>query len=217
MKKQLDFYLNISYETLATHNCIKNVNAIFPDANIFIDRNQYFVYRPGDWVEPMGGNTNYPALNLETGVKLIKSINDAIQESTAEYMMILEPDVLILERPKTFPKGAGGILVNRLSAETIEGIERLYGFSQDRYSMAGGSVIEVEQWKRRFNGYDIEDAGLLFQAWHEILYSDALLSVVLWKSGIEIQDWEELCERFSSMERKLNASVVHGNKLFYNF
>lgn len=217
MKKQLDFYLNISYETLATHNCIKNVKAIFPDSEIFIDHNQYFVYKPGDWVELIGNNTKHPALSLESGVKLVESINNAIQKSTAKYLMILEPDVLILERPKTFPNGAGGILVNRLSTETIEGIERLYGFSQDRYSMAGGSVIEVERWKSGFNGYDIEEAGLLFQAWNEILYSDALLSVMLWKSGVMIQDWEELCENFCNTDRKWNASVVHGNKLFYNF
>ena len=204
---KLDLFYQISYESFATKMCERQINHIFPDSKIFKHRENLFVDKLGP----------HPSLSTKTAYEFYKLFDESMQESTADFMMILEPDVFVSKMPSTWPKEAGGITWNWYPKEIKDRIRMAWDLEcPDTYSMAGGSVISVKAWKEKSYSLTQEDINEIIEIWEEAKAGDTLISMILLKFGIEIESWPEVYE--AGLQSDINsASIFHGIKTWYNY
>lgn len=211
--KNLDFFYIYSHKTFATEMCKRQTSLVFPDSKIFEYEEDVFQNKE---VNSVTGST-YSYLTRDEAYLFYKLLDKSIKESDAIFMMILEPDVFISKKPTYYPEMAGGMLHNTILESTQQLIKDKIGLSQPCYSMAGGSVISVEHWKNNCHDLTLEDIELFYEIWNESRFGDALISMILWKFKMTIEDWEELFESGGPSDRKINASIYHGLKHWYNY
>lgn len=216
MNNVIDFFYLVSDPNFATEQTKKQVNLVMPRSNIFEWKRNLFTEISLGYMSN-GKLLKHPALNVDTAFQFFKLLDQSIEYSNADWMMLLEPDVWMTGVPKTFPKEAGGIIRNKTRRFKSKIEEYLDTEITPYYSMAGGSIISTKAWKSKrkpINRKDIED---FFRVWPETRCSDALVSMILWKFGIHIEDWPELFESNMEVERRDNATVFHGIKTWYGY
>jgi hypothetical protein len=215
----IDFFYSVTSPSVASELAKVNVRSIYPEARIFEYNENLETFKKGVWVNRVDLQEYY-ALSPESSVKFIELLNRSIQLSNAEWMMILEPDVLLLKKITNFPKGdAAGMVGNLLLPEYVENLSKELDIVQPFFSMAGGSIINVKSWKNKFKGFTIDDFNRLRSAWYEVGSTDTNVTVALWLNGMKIEEeqWQELFEIGPGQDsRALTSSVFHGNKLFYS-
>lgn len=215
----IDFFYYIDKRSLATHVSIMNIQSIFPSSKIFIndyvyDKETYScIYSKKNKIV----TEKYFSLTVDGLIKYMNFLDDCIRSSSADWMMIMEPDVFIAKAPERFPDAdACGILRNTVPKNPYNRLK--YGLVPNvgkRFSMAGGSIINVSSWKSKYNGMSRELWEGLYEAWYEVKALDVLTSVMLWYYGMSISEWDELAE-VNVGTRIYKCSVFHGVKSFYN-
>jgi hypothetical protein len=204
---KLDLFYQISYESFATEMCERQAKLVLPDAKVF-------KYKDNLFVDKMG---SHPCLNAETAFKFYQYLDESINNSSADYMMILEPDVFISKKPESYPSEAGGIMWNYYPQEIKDRIRMAWGVDcPNAYSMAGGSVISVSSWKDKSFKLDLQDIKEIIDIWDEARAGDTLVSMILLKFGIDIEPWEEVYEAGLGSNQN-EASIFHGIKTWYNY
>lgn len=213
----LDFFYNVSYETFASMMAERQANIAMPWSRVFKNTENFYIDKMDGGTDVDGNQLSHPCLTVNTALNFIQAIDEAIKESKADYMMILEPDVFVSKMPMKYPEQAGGIIRNQLSDEEKHAIELHLGHEiTPYYSMAGGSVISVKHWIEMQKPIDLTMIKKWFEVWSDTRAGDALLSMVLWYFNMHIEDWEELYESHMG-GRKNTASIFHGIKTWYNY
>lgn len=204
---KLDLFYQISYESFATKMTERQAKLVFPDSKIFKSLENLFVDKLGP----------HPSLSKETAFRFYTLFNQAMQNSKADYMMVLEPDVFISKKPSSYPKEAGGITWNYYPDEIKQKIQTLWGIQcPDVYSMAGGSVISVKSWNDKAFELTQKDINEIIDIWEEAKAGDTLISMILLKFNISIEEWDEVYE--SGLNKNMEtASIFHGIKNWYNY
>ena len=213
----LDFFYNVSYATFASMMAERQATLAVPNATVFLNTSNFFTDKMDGGIDIDGNHLSHPCLTPETALEFFNAIDSAIQQSKADYMMILEPDVFVSKEPSNYPKDAGGITRNQLGNQERLDIEKYLGHViTPYYSMAGGSVISTKVWKQNRKNIEINKVLEFFDVWSDSRSGDAFISMVLWYFKMHIEDWEELYESHMG-DRKWTASVFHGIKNWYNY
>ena len=105
----LDFFYNVSYATFASMMAERQATLAVPNATVFLNTSNFFTDKMDGGIDIDGNHLSHPCLTPETALEFFNAIDSAIQQSKADYMMILEPDVFVSKEPLNYPKDAGGI------------------------------------------------------------------------------------------------------------
>lgn len=185
-----------------------------------------YVHEPINLLAPKSNDIYAHFDNYEYMQKYREHLMYVCNNATTEWLLYLEPDVVIRNKITIFPRsslgriGGGGMKHNfntysQRMMDKINGLRKAGGFpelSDRRYGCAGGAMIN------RRALLDVLERDFIKEYDREIMYEDTYVSFNLLAGGYEIVDWQELVEPKHCKDeyRNVFASVVHQFKYFYN-
>mmetsp|Transcript_146843 Transcript_146843/g.208140 ORF Transcript_146843/g.208140 Transcript_146843/m.208140 type:complete len:327 (-) Transcript_146843:31-1011(-) len=241
-KEKFGFYFPVHSQIPSTLNVLKGVRKYYPTSPIYLLQD--------------GGNVDFGKLCQEKEYNCIfdrvhgensrwnphswfARFLKATKALGTEYVIYLEPDVLIRKHHQIEPKhDAGGIYDDfnpHMGPETIQYLEKMgrernpkFNISWIHFGLSGGSYYRSEAILDAFapkNVKKIDFAAMEKKEGDKTMSSDFSMLVALYARGWNVYPWEETSQHWLSPKKptdperkseKMSAAFEHNHKEHYN-